>query len=284
MARVGPGDVYFYKGLAPGRGQFEAPVKVELVDPAGNPTSVAGIFLFPVELGGTSPGPDLAGYTLVGSAYAYVTMIFDTPTHAVVGVGELTDANYAVYPDLDGDGIADVVHRDGLDQLFAALVKPGDATAGNPIWPFRPFSAVLDTTFTHFAGIVDVPGTRRQRAVVVNSTEVMLVEAPGGVISVEHRPFAGGAVYSSTKPVVADVNGDGLPDLILESRPPEPWHVLLGTADGKFQLGPTPALDFNPGLKTYFYSVPSPAGLADLVLVLNSSYLVYRNDGTGHFH
>jgi hypothetical protein len=104
--------------------------------------------------------------------------------------------------------------------------------------------------------------------------------------TVGNSPYAhGGGPYTLA---VADVNGDGIPDVIAGIYGNDTLSVLLGNGDGTFQ----PQLTFPTGVGTYSYGLYSIAvadvngdGKLDVISTndLNSNVTVELGNGNGTF-
>ncbi len=301
MARLGATGFSLLHGL--GAGRFGPQVPVTVTSPAGVPYDPIAVYFAVARLGGASPGPDLFTYVRAGSQLYYAAVVFSDPTHGTFGVSDLPFGAYPYFTgvaDLDGDGIDDLVVVGVGGAIRVALVKPG--TPGST-WPFLPSVEVQPAPTTYFpsmAGVIDVPGAvpRRQRAVVLGLDAVLLVEAPAGVPLTTPSPISLGIDVIEVAPVgVADVTGDGWPDLVLigylttTAIDPVSFRylggdllVLRGTATGGFEATPDPSLTLHLGGLLGGSTLPSPGGgPADLLISGGSSSVILHNDGAGHF-
>jgi hypothetical protein len=146
--------------------------------------------------------------------------------------------------DLNGDGTPDTVIRDGSGNIFVRIGKPGGGI--NP-------PVVLNNTNT---GLNAANAQAALGAVTLPARDIALVQTPTGVeiaaadatqnavtlyrvstdaqgqVHVATSTFA--TPFPVTRIVAADLNGDGLPDLILADGVGDNIAVALQTAGGAF--------------------------------------------------
>jgi hypothetical protein len=301
MTRLGATDFFLLPGL--GGGHYGPPLAAVVVtSPAGVPYQPIAINFGVARLGGASPGPDLLTYVRAGSQLNYAALIFSDARHATYGVSDLTFlSDYSGIADLDGDGIDDLVVAQGTGAIRAAMVRRGTPGA---TWPFLPSTEVLAAVggvFPATAGVIAVPGSlpQRQRVVLSHRTAILLVDAPAGTPQVTSVPITLGArVIDATPLGVADVTGDGWPDLVLvaflDTTPVDPVSgqylggdllVIRGTSSGSFEGAPDPSLTLHLGGLLGGSIIPNPGGgPADLLMSSGSASVILHNDGAGHFH
>jgi hypothetical protein len=157
--------------------------------------------------------------------------------------------------DLNGDGNLDVVVANYFSDTLGVLLGRSDGTFKTVV-TYSAFSA-------YSVAIADVDGDGKPDVVVASTSSgsgdgtvgVLLGNGNGTL-----RPIvtynAGG--YGTTSIAVADVNGDGKPDLLVVNSGPDTVGALLGIGDGTFQA----ALTYNSGGR--IDSSPNSVAVADL--------------------
>jgi Bacterial Ig-like domain (group 3)/FG-GAP-like repeat/FG-GAP repeat len=198
-----------------------------------------------VLVGGACPG----GNCLLGATVTVLLGNGDGTFHlggtysaSSAGAGELAVA------DVNGDGKADVVTVGGE---VGVLLGNGDGTF-QPVVVYNPGGNYADSV-----AIADVNGDGKLDLVVGN--EFMSQGTPIGGVGVllgnGDGTFQTAAIYSSAgeyaySVAVADLNGDGHPDIVVTNQYAGNGNlsdgsvsVLLGNGDGSFQ----PAVSYNPG-------------------------------------
>ena len=121
--------------------------------------------------------------------------------------------------DLDGDGELEIVSATGSTSagvLLCAFHHDGTDVAGFPVWISSPDRGYTDT----FAAIGDVDGDGAQEIVVVTQAEdastVVKVLAANG--TVERTMTAAGEVFYESAPALADLDGDGVPEIVVQTN------------------------------------------------------------------
>lgn len=281
LARVGASGFSLFPGAGARDGSFGLPQPVSLVDAAGAPFESTSVVFERARFGGASAGADLWAITRLGSSLHQTAILFDDAGHATVGLAAAVTSGVKAVGDLDGDGLDDLVM--GLLDVKATLVKPAGPRGAT--WPFQPWTVVSADGVIDVPGTVPVPGAvpARRRAVAVHPGGVGLVDGEGGVLSEQLVPFAAGDLPAPVATALGDVDGDGLPDLVVAQAPPDPWHVYRGTADGRFDPAPSPGLDFVHPAGFQIALVPGRAAGRDLLLVGAAGTVVLENDGFGRF-
>ena len=147
--------------------------------------------------------------------------------------------------DLTGDGIPDVVVGDRFTNTVSVLLGNGNGT-------FQNAATFATGNSPQSIAIADVNGDGVPDLVVANA--YLPLPGSGGTVSVllgngngtfqPQRTFATGLDPFSVS--VADVNGDGKPDLLVANRGNNNLGVLLGNGNGTFQNLQTLATGVGP--------------------------------------
>jgi hypothetical protein len=292
MTRLGATGFTLLPGL--GDGRYATPVPVIVQGSTGAAYDPISINFRSADMGGASPGPDLVTYVRAGAQLNFAAVIFSDATHATYGVSDIPfSSDYAGVADLDGDGLDDLVSQvpGATTSLRVAMTRPGQPGA---TWPYLPSVEVLSSAGDSItlAGSIPVPGSAppRRRVVAVRSAAISLVDAPAGTPAISTVPIA----VTGTPLGLADVTGDGWPDLVLASTAAsDPLTglalatdllVFRGTAAGSFEAAPDAALTVALRGAVSGWVLPVPGAPADLLLLAGATYLILHNDGAGHFH
>ncbi|MDO7847162.1 FG-GAP-like repeat-containing protein [Hymenobacter sp. M29] len=131
--------------------------------------------------------------------------------------------------DMDGDGRADIVtNHDGSVGILLGL-------AGGGFGPVSPYPTI-GTTRPNGLAVADVNGDGRPDIVTTstdrNTVGVLLGQAGGSLAPI--RTYSTGPGSSPDGVAVADVNGDGLLDLVTANAGTETAGILLGQTAGGF--------------------------------------------------
>src|SRR5262249_47032901 len=141
-----------------------------------------------------------------------------------------------VAADLNADGIPDLVTVNYISgNSVSVLLGNGDGTFGLP-------QTLPVGYFPYSVAVADVNGDGKPELVVCNHFGDTPRPSVHGTVSVllgkgdgtfqPQRTFAVGLLPDTV--VVADVNGDGKPDIVTSYQAPAGVSVLLGTGDGTF--------------------------------------------------
>ena len=195
--------------------------------------------------------------------------------------------------DLNGDGKADIIvgalnTQNGGDASVSVLMGNGDGT-------FQPARKLLDfgsNSDLVALAVADLNGDGKPDIAVVNqynnfyygdhSSGAVRVLLGNGDGTFEDEP----AMAIENGPValaVADLNGDGKPDIVVANSVDNTATVLMGNGDGTFQPGRTIALGQKPG----FVAIAdfNGDGIPDLVVAnqYSSTVTALLGNGDGTF-
>jgi len=207
---------------------------------------------------------------------AYVSLYMGTTSGGFTGLTHvyLPGAYQIAIGDVNGDGIPDLVNS----SVYIALGK-GNGTFGEPA-----YHAVESAQGTYNAALADLRND--------GLTDIVVQGAPGGTVSVllalgkgrfedgEWTPVTGGAGCGA----VADYNGDGKPDLAVNT--PSGVTVLLGTgkAGSPFTTGTNISL---PGAACLVTGDLNGDGIPDLLVPASTAsgsvVNAYLGNGDGTF-
>jgi hypothetical protein len=155
--------------------------------------------------------------------------------------------------DVNADGRPDVVTANYLGNTVGVLL----AQASGGFGPASSYSAGVNS-LPEAVVIVDVNGDGRADLVTANSGDdvagVLLGQATGGFAPV--ASYSCGANTGPRRVAVADVNGDGRPDIVTANINVGSIGVLLARAGGGF----APVVLYSPGA----FRIPQAVALADV--------------------
>ena len=160
--------------------------------------------------------------------------------------------------DLNGDGYPDLIIANASDNTVSVLFDTTSPGAGTPSFATQQTFAVGHSPSAVTA--VDLNGDGLKDLIVTNATDdtvsvLLNTTAPGASVSsfAAHQTFAVGGNPSSVTAV--DVNGDGVPDLIVTNKNDGTVSVLLNTtAPGATTLTFDAQQTFSVGMRQFRWS------------------------------
>ena len=221
----------------------------------------------------------LACCGVAGAKGLYPTQFFDT----------LNGPNVVVSADVDGDGHPDLVEI-GTDSTVAVLLNKGDGTFRSPdrYYSVGQQPSALAAADLNRDGKLDI--------VVLNTTDrtisVLMGKGDGTFAAPTATETADGVgipapTYvtgnGSTSLAIADVNGDGIPDVLVSNFVDDSVSVLLGNGDGSFK--PAVAVPVGSGPVFVAAADMNGDGRPDLLVNnnLDNTVGVLLNQGHGTF-
>jgi hypothetical protein len=191
--------------------------------------------------------------------------------------------------DVNGDSIPDLVVANS-----SSSNSPGGTVSvllGNGNGSFQPQRAFDVGNYPQSVVVADINGDGRPDLVTANTfddtvtvllgTSQDLFQGQGGASFRTQGPFPVGKEPSSV--VAADINKDGIPDLITANQSDNTVSVLLGNGDGTFK----PQVSFPVGAEPYAVAVADLDGDGSLDLVVanyqDGTISVLLGNGNGTF-
>jgi len=144
--------------------------------------------------------------------------------------------------DFNGDGKPDLVTSNRGDNTVSVLLGNGDGT-------FGPAETFPTGKTPRTVAVGDFNGDGQVDIVTANlgdDTASVLLGRGDGTFSFGSQKAAPAPPLAPFQVVVADLTGDGIPDIITANRPDNSVSVLLGNRDGSFQTKETYATDRSP--------------------------------------
>jgi FG-GAP-like repeat/IPT/TIG domain len=177
-----------------------------------------------------------------------------------------SDQSTIVIQDMNGDGKPDIVTGSGASDQLHLLLNSGNGT-------FIPdTAATIQGVNPKITEVADVNRDGIPDIVTLNSSgslTVLLGTSNGGFAAAPGSPFALGSAgeYQPESLSIGDVNGDGIPDLLVTNLEGilTTETVFLGTGDGSFQADPSMVPSFGNGVEVAVLEDMNGDGRPDLV-------------------
>jgi hypothetical protein len=219
-----------------------------------------------------------------GGVFDPASRRFEGPAKTIQVVAYPNDVAYpnsVVLADVNGDGKPDLVVTDGYnDHRVSVLLNttaPGAATpsfAGPQTFDVGPHPTSVSVTDVNGDGKPDLVVTNRGDG-YGGTVSVLLGDGRGGFRYLNDEPEQGTFPVGSRpySVAVADVNGDGKPDLVVANDGDNTVSVLLGNGDGAF----IPANPLNgTGSRNTPFQANLTGALADSVTLNRSGNVLFR--------
>jgi hypothetical protein len=215
------------------------------------------------------------GTNALAVLYARGGGFFDAP--ALVPVGSGPDA--VAVADLDGDGKPDLIAADAGSGDVATVISKGDGT-------FRTATKTAVGADPTSVAVASAGGARKLIAADAGSGDVAIV---GFTVINGNASFARtGTVQVGVDPnalVAADVNGDGIPDLLTPDYGSDSVSLFTGLGDGTFAPAVNLPLPTGAGPAALAVADVNGDGRPDIVVADSGadSVSVLLNQGGGRF-
>ena len=186
-------------------------------------------------------------------------------------IAGLSGSENVIAADMNGDGIPDIVEESSSPAGVAVLLGNGNGTFQAP----RTLSSA--TPITKFA-VADVNHDGKLDVITTTSGTVSVYLGNGdGTLKAPITMASGQSAYL----LVADLNGDGIPDLLVGNSRDNDVAVYIGNGDGTFALRNTFAATYPAGLAL---GDVTGDGIPDLMTSDYSGHVyLFKGNGNGTF-
>jgi len=223
---------------------------------------------------------DIVVAAAAGGGNIYIYRNTSTPGSisfaAAVTVPYFTNANISVIADIDGDGLPDIISS----ELTNLAVFRNTSTVGSISFASR----VNFTSANSISGIAtgDLDGDGKTDVLVSNNATSVSAwrntSTPGSITFNTRQDFT--TPGSATGVAVADIDGDGIMDIIVSSSTPNDMSVIKGTSSsGTISMGAR--TDYGAGGNDQYLTIGDfdGDGKADVAVssITSGSVGVYRN-------
>ena len=183
---------------------------------------------------------------LLGNGNGGFTLLPSSPS-----TGPSSGPYTVVIADVNGDGKPDALTSNYYAGTLGVLL--GNGSGGFTLLPNSPATVTGATGPSTFITVADVNGDTKPDVVASNlntgTLGILLGDGSGGFVLQPNSPPTGTVTSNPAMAVVADVNGDGKPDVVVANFVANTLGILLGNGLGGFTLqanGPSTGTNSHP--------------------------------------
>ena len=202
------------------------------------------------------------------------------PASAAVDL-HITGAVHAATGDFNGDGHLDIVvsaignqpNQGESNQAIIVFPGNGDGTFGTPVL------LATQSSFNPASSLLAADLNNDKRTDLIWNNIVFLGQSDGSFLQ---QPLG----LLGTPLAIGDLNGDGIPDILIQPTSVGPAAVYAGNGDGSFQSTPlftTAALQEPDSVTSAVFADVNADGHTDMLLRHQAAFTVYLGDGKGNF-